>query len=486
MQQRPGTADTWLCTPFARGAGVFMGRVTPAGERVFYFRYTDTHGRRPFLPIGPYHPKGGNGGMTLAQAYATACDWSVLYQAGNKDLREYLTRIEKERRTVEAAQAMAAAESLARRLTVRQIFDRWCATDLQPVIGADGKRTGRKDGGAYVRDQFERHVFPSIGDRCIEDVRKADMLAIIDAQKAAGKIRTAAVLLGDLRQMMGFALDRELITADPLATVKKARLVGKAVERNRVLSDREIAMLPAALKSAAMNVRSHAAVWLLLATGARVGELMGTVWSSALPADANGRQARISALQALSDVDGVKVGIVDTEARTWHLLDTKNQRPHTIHLSEFALIQFARLADLREKLPDSDEASPWVFPARDASHPVCVKSFGKQLADRQREPEKRLKGRSKATEALCLPGGRWTAHDLRRTAGTLMAGLGISGDVIDECLNHIIESSVRRTYIRDRREADQARAFDALGERLIEIIRGSKAAPNVITLHSVA
>lgn len=50
-----------------------------------------------------------------------------------------------------------------------------------------------------------------------------------------------------------------------------------------------------------------------------------------------------------------------------------------------------------------------------------------------------------------------------------MASLGVSGDVIDESLNHIIESRVRRTYIRDRREAEQAQAFDALGNLLLEL-----------------
>jgi hypothetical protein len=47
-----------------------------------------------------------------------------------------------------------------------------------------------------------------------------------------------------------------------------------------------------------------------------------------------------------------------------------------------------------------------------------------------------------------------------------MAMLGVSGDVIDEALNHLIASKVRRTYIRDRREAEQVRAFDALGDLL--------------------
>lgn len=42
--------------------------------------------------------------------------------------------------------------------------------------------------------------------------------------------------------------------------------------------------------------------------------------------------------------------------------------------------------------------------------------------------------------------------------------------MIDECLNHVIESRVRRIYIRDRRPIEQARAFDALGATLQEMV----------------
>lgn len=65
-----------------------------------------------------------------------------------------------------------------------------------------------------------------------------------------------------------------------------------------------------------------------------------------------------------------------------------------------------------------------------------------------------------------LKGGKWTAHDLRRTAAPVMASLGISSDVIDECLNHMIQSRVTRTYIRNRRETEQMTAFNALGAKL--------------------
>lgn len=104
-----------------------------------------------------------------------------------------------------------------------------------------------------------------------------------------------------------------------------------------------------------------------------------------------------------------------------------------------------------------------------------MKTLGKQLSDRQREANGPLRGRSKSTTALSLPGGRWTAHDLRRTAATFMAALGVSGDVIDECLNHVIESRVRRTYIRDRRIAQQRQAFDAVGKFLDGLVQTRSA-----------
>ena len=389
--------------------------------------------------------------------------------------------IREQRQRIEAAQAAQLAEQ--RRATVRQVFDDWRAADLQPRVRADGKRTGRVDGGQYVFEQFTRHVFPAIGDTALEAVRKADLLALLDAQKSAGKMRTANMLLADLKQMLDFALEREVIDRNPLATVKKSKVGGPSVERDRVLADDEIGLLTAAIADARMNVRSATAIWLTLATGVRVGELMGAVWADALPVDPKARTARLSALQRVADAEGVKLGIVDAAARTWHLPTTKNQRSHTVHLSDFALQQMQVLNEHREVLRDSTsgQLTPWLFPATDSRKPVCVKSFGKQLADRQREPAQRLSNRTKATMALMLPGGRWTAHDLRRTAATTMAHCGFGSDTINECLNHIQADKMARVYIRDRREADQVRAFDALGQRLVELTTGAVAS-NVVPL----
>ena len=506
IQAKPGPRDTWLIEDGARGAGRLVGRITPTGARSFYFRYSASNGDRVRLLIGSYDPRGdGQAAFTVQQARDKARELSALYRSGVTDLREHFAqadadrlqaldlerrRVEAERRAIAEAE-QAAAQDRERRLTVRQVFDRWRSTELQPRIVGDGERRGRKDGGDQVAAQFERYLFPLVGDRPIQDMRRADILAAVDAASAAGRHRIAQMLYADFRQLLNFALVRELIATDPMVGLKRSRLVGAPVKRNRALSDDEVKELLKALPGARLNLRSAAAIWLILATGVRLGEAMGAVWADAIPADPKPRRARMEALQALADDDGVKFGIVDVGAKTWHLPDTKNQRSHTIHLSGFALTQLAILRDLRETIKDDSTGkiglSPWLFSATDARRPVCPASLGKQLADRQRPPERRMKGRSKATDGLMLSGGRWTAHDLRRTTATIMARLGISTDVIHECLNHKPADQLTAIYVRDRREADQSRAFDALGIRLAELTGGPAASPtNVVRLKPAA
>ena len=443
MQATPTAGDIWITEDGPRGAGRFLARITRRGERAFYFRYTTSDGDRDTLSIGTYDPK-GVAGLKLGEARAMAGQWSKVYQSGIKDLRRHFAKLDADKIETEQAvrlQASLDAQSAQleqqRRLTIRQLFDRWAATELTPHLRADGKRSGRKDGGQYSREQFERRVFPVLGNVHATEVRKSDLLAILDAVKAEGKLRTCNVLLTDLKQMFHFALAREIVDRNPLDTITKRQAGGAETERERVLTPAEVTMMAKQLPMANMGMRSEVAIWLILATGCRVGELMSAEWQH-----------------------------VDMDARTWYLPNTKNQRPHTIHLSDFALDKFVILEGYRE-------AVTWIFPNTKSTASVCVKSFGKQLSDRQRSPEQRLKNRTAATDSLSLSNGKWTAHDLRRTAATLMASLGVSSDVIDECLNHMIQSRVTRVYIRDRRETEQMKAFDALGRKLTELVTQS-------------
>ena len=157
---------------------------------------------------------------------------------------------------------------------------------------------------------------------------------------------------------------------------------------------------------------------------------------------------------------------VDFERRNLTLPETKNGKRHEIWLSDFALLQL-------KSLHENTGLTPWLFPATqtkkdqpDFADHVCVKTVTKQVGDRQRPGDVPMSGRSKDVDALVLPGGKWTPHDLRRTAATTMAELGALPDVVEKCLNHTEVGKVKRIYQRAQYEGPMREAWKLLGSRL--------------------
>jgi integrase len=388
------------------------------------------------LKNAPYEPKA----TRLVEARFKAAEFRTEIAAGRDPTEIKRQVIEAQRQTIEAR-----ADEVRKAVSFRDVFSRWRATDLQPAVGTDGTRTGRKDGGKFIADAFEKHIFPTVGALPFAKVGKAEVTDLLDTVKGAGHMRRANQLLGFLKQLYRFAEDRAVIEATPIQNLTKKKVGGKDTGRKRFLTCDEIQSLPAKLAAAKLDPRTELAVWVLLATSVRAGELVGAAWSDhATPVDALRKRAA-----SVGD-HGAQFGVIDLEVRQWRIFDTKNQRDHTIHLSRFAV----------EKL-------------------TGFKSITKQIGDRQRDGKTPLKNRSKQSDALCLPGGRWTSHDLRRTAATLMAGLGVNGDVINECQNHIQKDAMSRVYIHDRRLSEQAIAFDKLGEELQRLTGGTVS--NVIS-----
>jgi hypothetical protein len=68
-----------------------MRRITPSGERSFYFRYTASNGQRDTLAVGPYDPEGREGYLTLAATREKAAGWSKQYKDGARTCRRSLT-----------------------------------------------------------------------------------------------------------------------------------------------------------------------------------------------------------------------------------------------------------------------------------------------------------------------------------------------------------------------------------------------------------
>lgn len=349
-------------------------------------------------------------------------------------------------RLADAEAADAARRKLTAldsRRTVLQAFGEWERLYLA---------SHRKDDGAGLRAMFELHVFPHVGDKPLEELRRADVTDLLDRVTAAGKRRTANLVLGALRQLCRWCALREWLTGDPTLGLTKAAAGGREKPRERVLSALEIGELRDKLPGAGLSERTQCAVWLLLATAARVGEL-----------------------------SAARVADFDLEAAVWHVPETKAGRPHLVHLSRFALGYVRRLVEI-------GDGSAYLLPARTCKpddgeerddRPVSHYVIGKQLHDRQRGTVKAHKGRAKGAGALLLARGAWTAHDLRRTAATHMReALGVSSDVVERCLNHAPQG-IRAVYQRGELLAERQAAFEAWGaelERLMKLDRSNVAA----------
>ena len=76
---------------------------------------------------------------------------------------------------------------------------------------------------------------------------------------------------------------------------------------------------------------------------------------------------------------------------------------------------------------------------------------------------------------------RWTIHDLRRTARTLMSRAGVNADIAERCLGHVI-AGVRGIYDRHRFEEEKRSAFEALAAQIERIVNPQ---PNVVDTRPV-
>lgn len=344
-------------------------------------------------------------------------------------------KLQKERVRKQQLDEQEALTKLEARVTVRGLFIRWLDTEL----------THRKDVKEVSR-MFEKDVLPILGELFVEDVRKGHITQVTDALLKRGVKRMAKMILALMRQMFRFAVDRGIIEFDPTASIRKAKIGGKDVERDRVLNELEIRALARQLPDAHLLKSTECAIWIALSTLCRIGELSKAKFSD------------------------INFGL-----KTWTIpaTNSKNGKAHTICLSDFTLAQFKQL-----KLIAQSET--WIFPNRNHSSHVCDKSITVQITGRQNTNI--LSNRSKDSQALVLMGGKWTPHDLRRTGATIMGNLKVAPDVIEKCLNHTEENKIKRIYQRQELKVEQADAWRVLGERLDLLL--SMDSSNVVLMHN--
>ncbi len=337
-------------------------------------------------------------------------------------------RAEKLRRQVADAQAVEQHQAELSRITAEAVARRSFKEAMSQWERAELSR--RKDGGKESMRAIEKDILPALGDVALVDVKRSMLVEVLDGVVERGARVMANHLFGDLRQFFNFALAREWVDVHPLAGLNKEKIGGRQKERDRYLSEEEIIELKRRLPAANLLHTTELSIWIMLSTCCRVGELSQARWAD-----------------------------LDLEKGVWSIPagNSKNAKDHTIYLSDFAKEQFDALKTLTGD-------SNWCLPARDDLGHVCLKSITKQIKDRVRDEP--LSNRTKATASLLLSGGAWTPHDLRRTGATMMGELGVMGEVIERCLNHVEQNKLKRIYQRHELKAEQRDAWRRLGNRV--------------------
>jgi integrase len=265
------------------------------------------------------------------------------------------------------------------------------------------------------------------GNRDINDITKRDVIDLLDRIADSGRVVSANRVRAYLNKFLSWCVERDILDQSPAMGVKP---VAKEKSRDRVLSDEEIRWLWEACQREG-HPWGHLGKLLLL-TGQRVGEV---------------------------------VGMTDREVGgdLWHLAGerTKNGRAHNVPLSRATRMA---LDDVERIKGDAG-----LIMTTNGKTPLSGFHKGRnRLAERMIEVASEEMG-----QAVEIP--HWTFHDLRRTAATGMARLGIAVRVTEAVLNHVSGSGGGIVAVYQRHDyADEKRnALDAWAKFVSELVDGT-------------
>lgn len=354
------------------------------------------------------HFDAGYPGLALRLSYGGGRSWVYFYRLHGKQRRFTLGTFPA-LSLAEAREAWRAARGAVERgedPAAAKAEAKQRKPDTVRAVGADfvekhhrkGKRNRTAD---EVERMLELRVYPEIGDREIKSITRRDVLDLLDkaeeARPGAGRNR----LLANVRKMFAWAVERDIIQASPAAGISAPV---KEQARDRVLSDDEMrAFLRACDRM-----------------GAPFGPLFRLLLLTA---------------QRRDEVSGMRRDELDLAGAVWDLPAdrVKNKRPHAVPLAPQSVT-------LIEAMPDD---GPFVFPARfhrdqakANARPVSGFTVAKRRLDKMILEELRKLAIEREEDASKVALADWRLHDLRRTAASGMARIGISVHVVEKLLNH--------------------------------------------------
>lgn len=279
------------------------------------------------------------------------------------------------------------------------------------------QHASKRRSGREIERLLRRDMVERWGARSIHSITKRDVVACLGEVVDRGAPIGANKLLRVMRTLFNWCIGKALLERSPCDSIPAP---SRVISRDRVLSDAELAQV---LMAARQTGGPYGAIVELLAlTAQRREEVARMGWDE-----------------------------IDLEAGTWTLPAgrTKNGRPHLVHLTEPAAALIRRMPRLGDCVFITSGAAPF-------------NNFSK--AKRELDGLSGIVG--------------WRLHDLRRTAVSGMARLGIAPHVADKILNHTSGtiSGVAAVYQRHEFLAERRDALERWGQHVEELMAAQPTA----------
>jgi len=281
---------------------------------------------------------------------------------------------------------------------------------LQSVCENYFAREGKKLRTLHERQKILRRlVYPKLGARQIDDIRKSEIVRLLDKIEDDNGAVMADHTLAYLRKVLNWEAARNDVFKSPIVR-GMARTKPKDHARNRILSDDELR---------------------------RVWQAAGDM------KNAFGPFVRFTLLTTARRDEAANMRRSELDGDLWVIPAKRYKGKH-------------------------DHAVPLSKAARAILQGVPAINGGDLVFTH--DGERAIGGFSKFKHRLDQMSGvkGWTLHDLRRTARSLMSRAGVPSDHAERCLGHVI-NGVRGVYDRHEYQAEKAAAFEKLAEQVAAI-----------------
>jgi integrase len=406
--------------------------VQPSGNKSWAVRYR-IQGKPKKLTLGPVATNVSSNDVSINGRVLTLAAARKLATAA---LHEVQSGVDPARKKQIEKQRLRTQRVEAERDTVAAIAARF--------LERHAKTKTRERSWREYRRILEFDILPRWGERPISEIASRDVHALLDDIVDRGAPIVANRTLAVLRKMCAWAIERGALVHSPCAGVKPP---SRAVSRDRVLSTDELRLVLRACDE--MGWPFGPLIKLLIATAQRRDGVGSMTWAE-----------------------------LDLDARTWLIPASrmKGNVAHEVPLSDYT----AGLLRTIKRLKDC----PFVFSTTGKTavdgYSRAKERLNSRIIELIRADVERRGGDPESVEPL----PHWTFHDLRRTAASHMARLGIALPVIEKILAHTSGSfgGIVGVYQRYEFVAEKSAAVDAWGKWLTALTADAPA--NVVALRA--